>query len=970
MSYVNLINYTNYSLGVLSIEEIIGTKEAKEQKIAAISDYQTLSGVPEFYEKCVKNNIKPIIGVTLKLEHNKNSGNIILYSKNQEGYNNLLKLVDISKGKGYININDIKDRNEGCICLLGQKSSIISTLYNNEKKEEIDIILETIKPYFEKNILLGLHVPAEKEKNSYINTLSKKFDIPIIVVNNNRAINKHHYPLVEEKIKNHYLYNNEEIIEQEIGPNDYYKNEKYYLDKGVNESLINRNLKIANIIKDINVFNPIEIVKTKETRELSKIVFDCFTKYCVDNNIEGQEVEDLRDKINYELSVIEKTGFEQYFKVLYDLKEFCLNENIAYGIRGSAAGSLVVHILGMSHINPTKHNLLFERFLNEERKELPDIDFEVGEPEKIIEYIQGVYGQDNVASVMSYNGLRKGEKSLEFAKNALLSTLKEEKSKNKLNELYQHIIENSRIKNKNGYQENLLDEPISELLENNKAFYLIRLYKTNKQARYLIDLALKSEGIYYNIAKRKSSFVISDKPINQYLSCIKEDGTNYLECDKEYIQKLGLVKYDFLASKILDKTLKMYQSIDNQISLYKEANYDNEEVYQLISSGYTTGLNQIKKIGNKLCTEIKPKEFKDLIAIMALVRLNKDNINEYTKAKKDIESNNQYIIDNENKYSEIYNQITNETYGIILYEEQIMLLAQNIGGLSRYESDDIRGAIKKNKKDDLLFYKEKFLKNAQQKVNKEQANNVFNLLEERCGKYHFNKSHAAIYASICYKQAWAKTYMPAEFYNYFGDNTVYKENKENKKPLLEEIKNRGYKFLKPDINRVEEQKRTVTVHYKEKDYDCIDIGFNDFIDQKLSQTIIQDREENGSFENIFNFIERVYPKIIGAENILDPKVLQTEVSDTVKENIKNMIKYGFFDNQHNIQSEQVEEFRSSLVENIDIIFESALKPFSSENISIDYKNNIIENIINEEIEKFGQSYTKTNRNKSIKNKAY
>lgn len=945
MSYINLINYTNYSTGVMTPEEITDHPDSKEFGYASITDYCTLGGVPHFVKKCQEKNIKPIIGTTLSIQHNSSKGNIVFIAQNKEGYNELIRLISIQNEKKYIEINDLTEKTKNnTYSIIGQTGSILR--YTEPRNTVTDLY-----NILGRKLILGVESGKEKEYFKNIYEIAKEKNLGVIMVNNNRAINKQTAVLINKKIENHEIYENSIIEEHEIdSKTNYFKSYQYYKKIGIKEEFLSRNQKIADIISDINIFNDVEMTNDKSNVDIEKLAKNNLEEFLENHNINNKET--YRERLKEEFRIINETGYQSYFNIIYDIGSYAKNNNIAYGSRGSAVGSLVLFSLGLSHVDPIRHNLLFERFLNAERKELPDIDLEVGNQEPIINYLKEKYGEDHVSSVLSYTTLKKGKQTLKFAKDSLRETLKTEQSKIQLDETYNKIVS---IGEKNGLYKghSLLDNPLSEIITYENP--ILKLYKGDAKSRYLISLGLKSEGIIFNKTKKKDSFLIANKKIESYGSYIEDENKlKYLEASgKEYIQDLGLIKYDILPTNNLDLTLKLYNYLNIKgLNLYEEASYQDPETFKLISHGFTTNLNQLKSIGKTLCEKIKPQNIDELIAIMALVRLKKEDKEEYINAK----FNKNKV--NISKIKE-YNKILEETYGVILYEEQIMLIAQNVGKLSKFESDEIRSSIKKGNLEKLTQYKEKFINNSiSSGNNEEETKKIFKELEEKCGKYHFNKSHATAYAAVCYKQAYAKRHFPAEFLEFFGDKQT-KKNKENTVEMLREFYKMGYKIATPDINRNEERKRTITIIDNNKEEEFIDYGLRDFIeDEKFINSLVSERNEDGYYLDVFDFIERTYPKYINENSILSPKAKNNPKEKDFKESLKEIIGYGFFDNLYNIKNEEINSFRNGLIQNIEEIFESALTITNEKDFKIKPNEQNLENIFIKEEQKFGISPTK------------
>ena len=783
---------------LIKIDELIEYAKKKNIKSLTITDNK-MYGAYHFYKKCVENDIKPIIGLEVIVEDNK----IVIYAKNYNGYKNLLKLSSLE----LINIDNLNKYNNDLICIIPFE---YKNIYNELKKiyKEIFIgyknIEEEAQISNENSIYMNEILYLEQQDNIYLRYLkSIKEGIPV----------KH----IEE------IYDNNLKLFEEI-KNKYPK----YLENNykINELC---NLKIE-YEKDLlpkypcpNNMNSFEYLKKLCIEGLKKIFGQTANKIYI-------------DRLKYELEIINKMGFCNYFLIVWDYVKYAKENNILVGPgRGSAAGSLVSYVLNITTIDPIKYNLFFERFLNPERITMPDIDidFEYTRRQEVVDYCINKYGIKNVAPIITFGtlgakqALRDVGKSLEIPLTTIDHLCNLIDSKKDLKTNYK---ENKRIQNSLNTEE-----------------ILLKLYK----------IATKLEGLKRHTSIHAAGIVMCDKPLDEVIPLEKNNDLYITAYSMEYLEEQGLLKMDFLALK----NLTLINDILKEINVnFDEIEINDKKTIELFTKGQTNGIFQFESAGMiNFLNKFKPNSFEEIIASIALYRPGPmDNIDTYIKRKRNIEPV-KYIV-------EELKPILKSTYGIIVYQEQIMQIANVMADYSLGEADVLRRAMSKKKEEILLKEKEKFIKRSIKKgFNKETSEEVYNLIL-KFASYGFNRAHSVAYAMISYKIAYLKVHYPQIFMKHLLNTNIGSETKT--KEYIYECKLNNVNILKSDIN-ISDKKYKI-----ENNYLICPLTNIKGIGIQTVNNIIEKRTK--PFIDIFDFIKRC--------------------NDINKKTLENLILAGCFEN--------------------------------------------------------------------------
>ena len=785
---------TEYSLlkSLIKLPDLISFLLENNIKECAICD-ENLNGFMDFYLKCKENNIKPIIGLDTVYE----SMHIYVYAKNYLGYQELLK-IDYLKD----NMNLSYLENSNLLVIIPFKS--------------IDIY-EKLK--YKDNVYIGFCNDIEKNNALLISD-------KIVYVDNVRCLFKKDISYLKylKMLNDNFVYND----------NAYYKTSSFEDIQTTYEFSKQINLEIPFDKKYIPKYNN------------SDNNYEYLKKLCIlglNKRFNGKVSNKYKERILYELDVINKMGFVDYFLIVYDYVLYAKKNDIFVGPgRGSAAGSLVSYSLGITNIDPIKYDLLFERFLNINRKKMPDIDIDFESDKRInmIEYVKNKYGFDKVAVGLTFNNYKAKLILRDLAKILKVDS-------NVFDKFIKNI--NSSLSLKENYQ-------------NEKVKKYIEMYSELKN---LYDISYHLEGLKKNTSTHAAGVIISSEKLGKIIPISNEDGTLKTGIEMPYLEKMGLLKMDFLALEKLNIISKVSKKIKNfninniplddkkTLKIFYDA--DTDDIFQFESS-------YAKSVLDKL----KITSFNELTVSLALVRpgANKQ-IDEYLKNKKEGINLTGDLTD-----------ILGSTYGTIIYQEQVMKIFEKVGGYSLFEADDIRVAISKKKEDIINAQHDKFVSGGiKNGYTKEFLEKLFNKIKE-FGGYGFNKSHSVAYALVSYQMAYLKANYPKEFMFYLLEN-----NKDISKceKILSSLKNSGYKLLKPNINY------SIDKYAEKNGYILLPLNIIRGLNDDIISKIIRVRE-NG-FNDIFDFFVKTN-SFLNKETYLI--LIKSGALDIFKINKQTMIK--------------------------------------------------------------------------------
>lgn len=861
MKFVHLHVHTHYSLldGLSKIDDLVSRAQELGFDSLAITDHGNLYGAIEFYKKCLKNNLKPIIGVEAYLAPRRiedkvpkidsRSYHLILLAKNYQGYQNLVKLITIAHLQGFyykprIDKNLLKEYNEGIICLSGcLAGEIARTLLNDGLEKAKEKVYEYLDIFGKENFYLeiGNHPGLIESRKVFkmLVDLSKLTGVKLVATQDS-----------------HYLYKNEKDIHDvflavQTGKDieeedrltmkeDYFHltsfQEMFELFKEIPEAL-NNTLEVA---EKCNL--KIELGKVKPpVFELEERLspYDYLQKLCTEK-LEKLNVKDksaYKERLNYELSVIKEAGFSSYFLIVQDFVNWAKKQNIKVGPgRGSAAGSLVSYLLGITEVDPLKYNLLFERFLTPERISFPDIDVDFSDirRDEVIEYLANKYGKDKVAQIITF-GKMGARAAVRDAGRALKLP-------------YAFCDKIAKL---------ITSEMTIELALEVPEIY--KLYRENEKVKLLFDVAQKLEGTVRHASVHASGVVVAPMSLTNFtpLQYAPQDKKIITQYDMYSIEDLGLLKLDLLGLRTLSEIETTINLVKQRRGIEVKLDYENlndEKAYQIYAQGKTVGVFQVEGKGiTEWFKRLKPTNIEDINAMIALYRPGPvELIPSYIKRKFGQEK-----IEYLHPKLEL---ILKETYGIAIYQEQLMKIAQVLAGFSLSEADVLRKAIGKKISRLLEEQKNKMIDGmVKSGINKETAEKIWSWYEP-FASYGFNKSHSVAYALISYQTAYLKAYYPIEFLTALF---IHEGNDvERIKELFDEAKRWNIKILPPDINESRENFTIVDDH-------TIRFGLASVknVGRKLVEDIIEERDKNGPFTSIANFIRRVRSKDLNKKSL-------------------------------------------------------------------------------------------------------
>lgn len=880
MAFTHLHVHTEYSLldGSNKIKEYVKRLKELGMDSGAITDHGVMFGVIDFYKEAKAQGIKPILGCEVYVAPNSRFDkevtggedryyHLVLLAENNQGYSNLMKIVSRGFTEGYyykprVDMEVLNQFHEGIICLsaclAGEVQRDISKgLYDEAKKAAL-----RYEACFGKgNYFLELQdhgIPEQKTVNAALVRMSKELDIPLV------ATNDIHYTYAEDAqahdillcIQTSKLVTDTNRMRYEGG--QYYVKselEMRQLFPYAQEALDNT----ARIADRCNV--EIEFGVTKLPKFDVPEGYDSWSylnKLCFDGLAERYPDDDgkLADKLHYELGVIQKMGYVDYFLIVWDFINWAKSHDIPVGPgRGSAAGSIVSYCLHITNIDPIRYNLLFERFLNPERVSMPDIDIDFcyERRQEVIEYVERKYGKDKVVQIVTFGTLA--------AKGVIRDVARV------LDMPYNFADSISKM------VPNELNMTLNRALELNPE--LRNLYEQNEQVHYLIDMCKKLEGLPRHTSMHAAGVVICQKPADEFVPLSRgSDGAITTQFTMTTIEELGLLKMDFLGLRTLTVIKNAVRNVEKTHGIVIDVDkidYDDKKVLASLGTGKTDGVFQLESQGMKnFMKELKPQNLEDVIAGISLYRPGPmDFIPSYIKGK-----NNPDLVTYETPQLE---PILAPTYGCIVYQEQVMQIVRDLGGYTMGRSDLVRRAMSKKKAYVMEKERANFVHgNAEEGVPGCEANGIAPEIAEHIygtmmdfAKYAFNKSHAACYAVVAYQTAYLKYYYPVEFMAALLTSVIDNPTKVSEYIMV--CRNMNIQILPPDINEGEAGFSVSGNAIRHALTAIKNIG------RPVIDAIVKERTEHGKFNSLKNFIER------------------TAGLDVNKRAIEHFIKSGAFD---------------------------------------------------------------------------
>ncbi len=870
--FVHLHVHTEYSLldGASRIKDLVEKSASQGSGALAITDHGAMYGVVPFVLAAREVGVKPIIGTEFYLtsgsrfdrasSKEEQNYHLVLLAEDNRGYRNLMKLVSLSYIDGYyykprIDREALRQYREGLIALTAcLKGEVPQRLTRGDLKGAEEIVRDYIDIFGEDNLFLELQdqgIPEQKEINEGLADIAARMGLPLV------ATNDVHYTERDDHLAHDVLLC---IQTNSLLENDdrlRFSTDQFYL-KSPRE--------MAEVFSwtPEAVSNTVEIAKRCEV----DLEFDrhLIPRYPVPDGYDADSYleklawegarkiyrelsEEIKERLEYELSVIRDMGFSGYFLIVWDFVQAAKRESIMVGPgRGSAAGSLVAYCLGITTIDPIKYGLLFERFLNPSRRTMPDmdIDFCYRRRPEVIRYVTEKYGSDRVAQIITFSTMlaRAAIKDAGRVFNVEYG---------KMDKLAKMVPEKLGI---------TIDEALSASPD------LRQVYETDDTMRKVIDMARKLEGLTRQDSIHAAGVVIADEPLDNYTPVQRKAKEIITQYDMNAIQKIGLLKMDFLGLRTLTviadalNYIKMTRGDDVDLQCIP---MDDPETFSLLQKGDTVGVFQLESSGMRsLIRELRPSCFEDLIALLALYRpgpLNSGMVQDFVRRKHG-------EVPLEYPHPDL-EPILKETYGIFVYQEQVMRVAVEMAGYSMAEADILRGAIAKKKNEVLEAEEQKFIRGSMKKGYSEQlARQVFEVIRG-FGEYGFNKSHSTAYAAISYQTAYLKAHYPSEFMAALL--TSISSDQDKVRHFTAECRRMNIQVLPPDINESMSEFTPVRQGIRFGLTAIRNLG------KGAVDSIIAERNRGGPFRGMMDFCER-----------MDSSVLN-------KKALESLIKSGAFD---------------------------------------------------------------------------
>ncbi len=855
----NIKIHTQYSIceGAIKIDDLVEHCKENKIKCVGLADSYNLCGALEFSEKLSKAGTQPIIGTQINLKEQNITGKISLYAKSENGYKNLTKLSSLSYLKNKeteepaCEINDLLENNEDLIILTGNYRDFFGKLFHANKLKNFESAINLFKKNFQNRIYFEIQRHDENEEKNYENFVlnsSKSLGVPLIATQEVYYLNKEMYEAhdalrcIGEKNfiedKNRFKLSNQHYLKNSNDLKNLYADIPEALENNYNFHLrFNFRPKkskpiLPSIAKTYSNTPEDELLKQAKEGLENRIENFIIKKNPIHTKIKIKEI--YNDRLKHEINIINSMNYASYFLIVSDYIKWAKKNSIPVGPgRGSGAGSLVAYCLDITDLDPIEHDLIFERFLNPDRISMPDFDIDFCEEkrDKVFEYLKSKY-KDGVAHIITFGKLKARMALRDVGRVLGLS--------------YGHVDRLCKMVPFDPSRPLTLQESIDREPRFKEEV------KNNPKVKKLLELSLKLEGLNRNMATHAAGVVIAGEKLAEQFPLYVDYSSNLILPSTQYdmysSENAGLVKFDLLGLKtltVIDKTIKRLKNKNIYLDITK-INHNDKKVFSLLSTGETTGLFQLESAGmREAIKQMKPNKFDDIIALVALYRPGPmSNIPIYNDCKNGVKEPD-YI-------HPTLKEILKPTYGIIIYQEQVMQIAQALAGFTAGEADILRRAMGKKKKSELDKQKERFIQGAiKNGIAKDVANFVFTKIEP-FAQYGFNKSHAAAYGLIAYQTAYLKTYFKEDF--IAATMTTELTNTSKLREFVEELKRLKIEIVRPSINRCYSEFKAIDgkIYYG--------LGAIKNVGFEAISNIIKERENKGKFKSLKDFINRVNPK--------------------------------------------------------------------------------------------------------------
>jgi DNA polymerase-3 subunit alpha len=855
-TFVHLHCHTEYSLldGAARVKDVVARAVELGMPAVAITDHGVMYGVLKLYDACKAAGINPVIGcevyVAPRTRFDKESGidnkanHLILLAETQEGYRNLCKICTIGFLEGYyykprIDHEVLRQYSKGIICMSACiAGEIPQALLKGDIEKAYEIAREYIDIFGKDNYFIEIQdhgLEEQKKTNPLLIKLAKDLGLGLVATNDSHYVKKEDADIHDVLLCIQTGKTRDDESRMRFACDEFYMKNRQEMELlfGEYPEALSNTVKIAarchvNLDKHDKVDVPDFDVPEGYTPET-------YLSYLCQKGLAEKYDEitpELQERLDYELGIINHMQFPGYFLITWDMINFCRKNGIRVGPgRGSAAGSLVAYTLGITNIDPLRYNLFFERFLNPERVSMPDIDsdFCVVRRGEVIDYLVDKYGADNVSQIVTF-GTLKAKMVVRDVGRVLGMSVAD------VNKIAKMIPDDLKM-------------TVPKAIEENNE--LKALYETDPLIKELLDYSIALEGMPRHTGTHAAGVVIAPAPITDYVPGVKL-GENILttQFEKEQVEEQGLLKMDILGLRTLTvigdtlKSIKDNYGIDIDIDNIPK---DDADVYKMLSNGETSGVFQLESSGmTAYLKSLKPERIEDLIAMVALYRpgpLGSGMVEDFIDRKHGIKKV---------EYPHpLLKPVLEETYGVMVYQEQVMQVASVLAGFTLGQADQLRRIMGKKKAYLLPPERERFIKGCKEcnNIDAKTAGSIFDLMEYFSG-YGFNKSHSAAYGIVTYETAWLRCHYPAEY--MAAIMTSFMTNAEKVTEYLEECKRMGLEILPPDIN---ESKADFTVINGKIRFGMAAIKG---IGRDIINHIIEERQKNGPFKSLDD-LNRRYP---------------------------------------------------------------------------------------------------------------
>ena len=884
-SFVHLHVHSHFSLldGAVTVKSLVQAAKDYGMPALALTDHGNLYGAVQFYKACKAAGVKPILGMEAyvapgsRLEKKKTAEgafyHFILLARDEEGYRNLMKLSSLAYLEGFyyrprIDKEILKLHSKGLIGMSACLSSEINRAAVGGTEAEVRAQIESYRSIFDPgSFFLEIQrngITEQERVLEKIPPLAREYGIPLVATNDIHYLRRDDSRAQEVHLCINTGQTMDDSDRMRFSSDQFYFRSQSEMERVLGDfrEALENTVNVADMCNlDLDFTKthlPMFVISARGSREAEAAPVDhntYFRKLCEDGCRERYNDFDsnpsLKERLEREMQVIEKMGYVSYFLIVWDFIRYARENQIPVGPgRGSAAGSIVAYALRITNVDPLKYDLLFERFLNADRISMPDIDIDfcMEGRERVIEYVKRKYGEDRVCQIITF-GTMAAKAVLRDVGRALNIPLPE------VDAIAKKIPAGPKVS-------------LEECIQNDKD--LQKLRDGDARLKELFDIALRLEGLNRHSSTHAAGVVISDAPLLDTVPLQKNGDDVTTQFTMEDLEAVGMLKMDFLGLRtltIIDRCLKLIEKSRGVKLDLDSVPLDDKATYELLCRGDAVAVFQLESKGMRdLLRRLKPDRFEDIIALLALYRpgpLEGGMVDTYVRRKHGEEP---MVFEHA-----CLEPILTETNGVILYQEQVMRIANVMAGFSLNEADSLRKAMGKKKKEIMEKFKAKFVEGASQKgIDRTLSTHTFDLIEFFAG-YGFNKSHSTAYALVSYQTAYLKANYPTEF--MAGVMTCEMSNTDTIVEYLEECRRMGMETLPPHINRSEKGFSVPSLPDR-SDSRKIWYGLEAVkgVGGKVVEAIIACREKDGEFKSVFDICERV------TEQALSKSVLELLVS--------------------------------------------------------------------------------------------